>query len=144
MLPRIPNHLLSSLLYFATPANTIPQQGILTRGYNNLGLAGSPQPRLGVLQSPNMTVTPVGTTPPCKAWIFTEGIKPGHHVSQWNMRKHTNVGKSLKLRIARVIYRARQITHRAITKNKRDQVIVTMHASMLKMNTRTKHICTRT
>jgi hypothetical protein len=56
------------------------------------------------------------------------------------MRKHTNVGKSLELRIARVIYQIRQITHRAITKNKQDQVIVTMHASKLKMNTRIKHI----
>jgi hypothetical protein len=60
------------------------------------------------------------------------------------MRKHTNIGKSLELRIAIVIYRVRQITHRAITKNKRDQVIVTMHASKHKMNTRTKHIRTRT
>jgi hypothetical protein len=60
------------------------------------------------------------------------------------MRKHTNVGKSLELRIARVIYQVRQITHRAITKNKRDQVIVTMHASKLKMNARTKHLRTRT
>jgi hypothetical protein len=61
------------------------------------------------------------------------------------MRKHTKTGKSLELRIARVIYRVRLITHRAITKNKWDQVIVTMHASSkLKMNTRTKHIGTRT
>jgi hypothetical protein len=58
--------------------------------------------------------------------------------------KHTNIDKSLELRIARVIYRVRQITHRAITKNKRDQVIVTMHVSKLKMSTRTKHIRTRT
>jgi hypothetical protein len=28
--------------------------------------------------------------------------------------------------------------------NKRDEVIVTMHASMLQMNTRTKHIITKT
>jgi hypothetical protein len=48
------------------------------------------------------------------------------------MRKHTNVGKVLELRGARVIYQVRQITHRAITINKRDQVIVTMHASKLK------------
>jgi hypothetical protein len=48
------------------------------------------------------------------------------------MRKHTNVGKPLKLRGARVTYRVGQITHRAITINKRDQVIVTMHASKLK------------
>jgi hypothetical protein len=65
-------------------------------------------------------------------------------VSQQNMRRHTNVGKSLEVRIARVIYQVGQITHRAITKNKRDQVIVTMHASKLKMNTKTKHIRTRT
>jgi hypothetical protein len=43
-----------------------------------------------------------------------------------------NVGKPLDLRGVRVIYRAKQITHRAITTNKRDHVIVTMHASMLK------------
>jgi hypothetical protein len=65
-------------------------------------------------------------------------------VSRRNTRKHTNIGKSLGLRIAKVIYRVRQISHRAITKNKRDQVIVTMHVSKLKMSTRTKHIRTRT
>jgi hypothetical protein len=65
-------------------------------------------------------------------------------VSRRNTRKHTNVGKSLELRITRVIYRIGQITHRAITNNKWDQVIVTMHASKLKMKTRTKHIRTRT
>jgi hypothetical protein len=58
--------------------------------------------------------------------------------------KHTNVGKSLELRIARVIYQVGQITHKKITKNKQDQVIVTMHASKLKIKTRTKHIRTRT
>jgi hypothetical protein len=65
----------------------------------------------------------VGTTLPYKEWSFTEGFKPGHH---------TNVGKALKLRGARVIYRVRQITHRAKITNKRDQVIVTMHTSKLK------------
>jgi hypothetical protein len=84
MLPRIPNHLLSSLLYFVTLANTIPQQGIHTRGYSNPGLAGLPQPRRGGLQSPNMTVTLVGTTLPCKVWSFTEGNTPGHHVREYN------------------------------------------------------------
>jgi hypothetical protein len=48
------------------------------------------------------------------------------------MRTHTNVGKVLELRGGRVIYRVRQITHREITTNKRDQVIVTMHTSKLK------------
>jgi hypothetical protein len=65
-------------------------------------------------------------------------------VSQQNTRKQTNVGKSLELRIVRLIYQVEQITHRAITKNKWDQVIVTIHASKLKMNTRTKYIRTRT
>jgi hypothetical protein len=60
------------------------------------------------------------------------------------MRKHTNVDNPLELRVARVTYRVRQITDRAITKNKRDQVIVTMHTSKLKMNTKTKHIRTWT
>jgi hypothetical protein len=32
----------------------------------------------------------------------------------------------------RVIYQVRQITHKVIITNKRDQVIVTMHASKLK------------
>jgi hypothetical protein len=67
-----------------TPANTIPQQGIQTRGYSNLGLAGSPQPRRGGLQSPNRTVTPVGTALSCKAWSFTEGNTPRHHVREYN------------------------------------------------------------
>jgi hypothetical protein len=49
-----------------------------------------------------------------------------------NIVKHTNVGKTLELRRVRVIYQVRQITHRAITTNKRDQVIVTMHPSKLK------------
>jgi hypothetical protein len=53
-------------------------------------------------------------------------------VSRRNTRKHTNVGKPLELRGARVIYFVRWITQRAITTNKRDQVIVTMHASKLK------------
>jgi hypothetical protein len=65
-------------------------------------------------------------------------------LSQRNMRKHTNIGNPLELRAVRVTYQVGHITHRAITKNKRDQVIVTMHASKLKMNTRTKHIRTRT
>jgi hypothetical protein len=48
------------------------------------------------------------------------------------MRKHTNVGKPLELRVEREINRVKQITHRAITTNRRDQVIVTMHALKLK------------
>jgi hypothetical protein len=48
------------------------------------------------------------------------------------MWKHTNISKSLELRGARVIYLVGQTTHRAITTDKRCQVIVTMHASKLK------------
>jgi hypothetical protein len=80
----IPNHLLSSLLYFVTPTNTVPQQEIHTRGYSNPGLVDSPQPWHGGLQSPNRIVTPAGTTLPCKAWSFTEGNTPEHHVHKYN------------------------------------------------------------
>jgi hypothetical protein len=48
------------------------------------------------------------------------------------MRKHTNVGNPLELRVVRVTYRVEQITHRAITKNKQDHVIETLHASKLR------------
>jgi hypothetical protein len=40
----------------------------------------------------------------------------------------------------RVTYRVGQVTHKAITKNKHDHVIVAMYASKHKMNTRIKHI----
>jgi hypothetical protein len=53
-------------------------------------------------------------------------------VSRRNTRKHTNVSKPLELQGARVINWVRQITHRAITTNKRDKVIITMHESKLK------------
>jgi hypothetical protein len=114
-------------------------------GYSNPGLAGVPQPRRGGLQSPNRTVTLVGTTCLCKAWSFTEDNTPGHHIREDNQvfplqltkyEETHNINKSLELRIARVIYRVRQITYGAITKNKQDQAIVTMHTSKLKMNTR--------
>jgi hypothetical protein len=48
-------------------------------------------------------------------------------ISEQNTRNHTNIGKPLELLGARVIYRVRQITHRAIIINKGDQVILTMH-----------------
>jgi hypothetical protein len=67
-----------------TPTNTIPQQEIHTKGYSNPGLAGSPQPWRGGLQSPNRTVTLAGTTLPCKAWSFTEGNTSEHHICEYN------------------------------------------------------------
>jgi hypothetical protein len=112
----ISNHLLSSLPNFATLPNTIPQQGIHTRGYSNLGLAGSPQLRHGGLQSPNRTVTPTGTTLLCKARSFTEHNTLRHHIREYNQvfprqpMKYEETHqhhKSLKLRIFRVIYRVR-------------------------------------
>jgi hypothetical protein len=53
-------------------------------GYSNLGLAGSPQLRRGGLQGPNRTITPAGTTLPCKAWSFTEGKTSRHHVHEYD------------------------------------------------------------
>jgi hypothetical protein len=29
-------------------------------------------------------LTPVGTTHSCKAWSFTEGNAPGHHICEYN------------------------------------------------------------
>jgi hypothetical protein len=52
------------------------------KGDNSLGLAGSPRPRCGGLQSPNRTVTPTGTTLPGKTCSFMEGFKPRHHVRE--------------------------------------------------------------
>jgi hypothetical protein len=51
-------------------------------GYSNPGLAGSQRPQRGGLQSPNRTIAPMGITFPCKAWSFSEGFKPGHHVRE--------------------------------------------------------------
>jgi hypothetical protein len=67
-----------------TLTNTVPQEGIHTRGYSNPGLASSPQPRHDGLQSPNRTITPAGTTLPSMVWSFTEGNTPGHHVHEYS------------------------------------------------------------
>jgi hypothetical protein len=67
------------------PRRNVPQQGINIKGYTrhfNLALASSPQPQCCGLQSPNMTITHVGTTLLCQTWSFTEGLKPGHHVRE--------------------------------------------------------------
>jgi hypothetical protein len=74
--------MLPTLLHDPDFSLTVSQQGINTKGYNNPGLVGSPRPRCGGLQSPNKTVTPMGTTLPCKAWNFTEGFEPGHNVHE--------------------------------------------------------------
>jgi hypothetical protein len=74
--------MLPTLLHDPGLSLTISQQGIHTRGYNRPGLASLPRPQCGGLQSPNKTVTPAGTTLPCKAWSFTEEFKPGYHVRE--------------------------------------------------------------
>jgi hypothetical protein len=42
-----------------------------------------------------MTITPVGTTLPCKAWSSIEGFKPRHHVYEeiqmFPMRSESNL-----------------------------------------------------
>jgi hypothetical protein len=74
--------MLPTLLHDPGISLTVSQQGIHTRGYSSPGLAGSPQPQRGGLQSPNRTVIHTGTTLLCKAWSFTEGFKPRHHVRE--------------------------------------------------------------
>jgi hypothetical protein len=67
------------------PRRNVLHHGIHIRGYTqlfNLGLAGSPQPWRGGLQSPNMTVTLVSITLPCEAWNFTKGFKLAHHIRE--------------------------------------------------------------
>jgi hypothetical protein len=59
--------MLPTLLRDLSFSLTVSQQGIHTWGYNSPGLADSPQPQRGGLQSPNRIVTPVGTTLLCKA-----------------------------------------------------------------------------
>jgi hypothetical protein len=79
-------------MYYVAYSTSRPREECTTtrnphKGYTrlfNLDLASSPQPQRGGLQSPNRTVTPTGTTLPCKAWSFTEGNTPGHHVCEYN------------------------------------------------------------
>jgi hypothetical protein len=153
MLPRIPNHLLSSLLCFMTTANTIPQQGIHTRGIatqvwparHNLGVVDyKALTGLSLLWVPHFHASHGASLKIIHPDTTSTSITECFLVSRCNMRKHTNVSNPLELQVARVTYRVGQITHRAITKNKRDQVIVTMHVSKLNINTRTKHLRTTT
>jgi hypothetical protein len=143
-LPRIPNHLLCCLLCFTTPGGMYhskesTQGGTLDSltwvwpAHHNLGvvdykaLTGLPLlrvPHFRARRGASLKDLNLNTTHASKAKCFL--------ISQWNTRKHTNVGKPLNLWRERVIYWVRQITHRAITTNKRDQVIVTMHTSKLK------------
>jgi hypothetical protein len=70
--------MLPTLLRDPSFSPTVSQQAIHTRGYSGPGLAGSPRPRRGGLQSPVRTITPAGTTLLCKAFSFTIGFKPRH------------------------------------------------------------------
>jgi hypothetical protein len=144
MLSRIPNYLLCCLLCFATlggmyhskestQGGTLDSSTWVWPAHHNHGVVDyKALTGLSLLRVPHFRARRGGslkdlntdTTSVSKAKCFL--------VSRWNTRKHTNVGKPLKLRRARVIYRVGHITHRAIIANKMDQVIVTMHASKLK------------
>jgi hypothetical protein len=135
-----------------TPTNTIPQQRIHTRckatqvwpARHNHGMVNyKALTGLSLLRIPHFRARRGASLKVIHSDTTSMSITKCFLVSQRNTRKHTNVGKLLDLRIVRVIYRVGQITHRAITKNKQDQVIVTIPTSKLKMNTRTKHIRTR-
>jgi hypothetical protein len=155
-LPMIPNHLLCSLLCFVTPGGMYHIKKSTQGGtLDSSAQVWSACHNLGVVDYKSLTGLSLLRDPHFHAWCAASlkvihldttsvSITKCFLVGQQNTRKHTNVGKSLDLRIVRVICRVGQITHRAITKNKQDQVIVTMHGSKLKMNTRTKHIRTRT
>jgi hypothetical protein len=155
MLPRIPNHIISSLIWFVTPGRMYHSKDSTQGGTLDSSTQVWPaRHNLGVVDYKALTW-------PSHLWVphfcarrgasikvihpntTSVNITKRFLISRWNMRKHTNAGKSHELRIARIIYRVGQITHRAITKNRQNQVIVTMHASKIKMNTRIKHLWTR-
>jgi hypothetical protein len=156
MLPRIPNHLLSSILCFVTPGGiyhskestqggTLDSSTQVWPAHHNLDVMDYKALKgLSLMRVPYFCARREASLKVIHPKTTSMSITKCFLVSRWNTRKHTNVSKSLKLRIARVIYRVGQITHRTITKNKWNQVIVTMHTLKLKMNTRTKYIRTRT
>jgi hypothetical protein len=140
----VPNHLLCCLLCFMTPGGmyhskestkggTLDSSTQVWLAHHNLsvvdykaliGLSLLRVPRFRARREASRKNLNPDTTSTSKDKCFLVG--------QWNTRKHTKVGKTLELQGARVIYRVGQITHRAITTNKRDQVSVTMHTSKLK------------
>jgi hypothetical protein len=144
MLPRIPNHLLCYLLCFttlggmyhskeSTQGGTLDSSTWVWLARHNLGVVDYKAltglsllwvPHFHTRRGAPLKDSNLDTTFASKAKCFL--------VSRWNTRKHSNIGKPLELWRVRVIYQVGQITHRAITTNKRDQVIITMHTSKLK------------
>jgi hypothetical protein len=149
MLLRIPNHLLCCLHCFATPGrmnhskestqgDTLDSSTQVWLARHNPGMVDYKALRgLSLLQVPHFHARCGASLKVLNLDITSTSKAKGFLVSQWNMRKHTNVDKPLELRGVRVIYWVSEIIHRAVTKNKRDQVKVTMHSSKLK--TRPEH-----
>jgi hypothetical protein len=99
-LPRIPNHLLSSLLCFTTPANTIPQQGIHIRGVwparHNLSVVNyKTLTGLSLLRVPHFRARYGASLKVVHLYTMSTSITKCFLVSRQNTWKHTNVSKSL-------------------------------------------------
>jgi hypothetical protein len=144
MLFRILNHLLCCLLCFMTPGRTYHSKESTQGGtFNSSTWVWPARHNLNMVDYKALTGLSLLQVPHFRArhGASLKDLNPDTTstskvkcflVSWWNTRKHTNVGKPLKLWGMRVIYQVRQITHRSITITKRDQVIITMHASKLK------------
>jgi hypothetical protein len=144
MLPRILNHLLCYLLCFESPGRMYHSKESTQGGTLNsstqvwstchtLGVVDyKALTRLSLLRVPHFHARRGASLKDLNPDTMSVSKTKCFLIDRWNTRKHTNVGKPLQLWKARVIYRFRYITHRAITTNKRDQVMVTMHASKLK------------
>jgi hypothetical protein len=127
MLPRITNHLLHSLLYFATPGRmyhskestqggTLDSSTQVWLAHHNLGVVDyTALTGLSLLWVPHFCARREASLKVIHPETMSTSITKCFHISRRNMRTHTNIGKLLELRIARVIYRVGQITHRAIT-----------------------------
>jgi hypothetical protein len=143
MLPRIPNHLLCCLLCFMTQVShglyhsKESTQGDTTTqvwlAHHDLDVVDCKAlTGLSLLRVPHFRARRGASLKESNPDIMSVSKAKCFPVSRWITRKHSNIGKALELWGARVIYRVRQVTHRAITTNKRAHVIVTMHTSKLK------------
>jgi hypothetical protein len=144
MLSKIPNHLLCCILCFVTPGRMYHSKESIQGGtldsltwvwpaYHNLGVVDyKALTGLSLLRVPHFRVRYGASLKNFNPDTTSISKYKCFLISWWNTRKHINVGKPLELQRARVIYRVGQIINRAIITNKRDQVIVIMHASKLK------------
>jgi hypothetical protein len=143
MWPRIPNHLLCCLLYFMTlVTHKLYHSKESTHGdttaqvwsaHHDLGVVDyKALAWLSLLRVPHFCARHGASLKDINPDTTSTSEAKCFLVGWWNTRKYTNIGKALKLQGARLIYQVGQITHRAITTNKRDQLIVIMHTSKLK------------